>query len=199
MFAHHSTGICRLFVLACVVAALVAAASPASAQAAYIGWYDYDRNNSNTNGTLYFKWTVDDNPPVYSHSWRGGSGIYADDRKNGGWAPSGWYSIRGHWNNYVGTAIWGRVWRLSDKYNSDGVLRTELFIHTEETSSNGQSSTNEAQRWDGASDYTSMGCVKIAYGSHLDSMHYDWTHRGGSSAHGSGSPYPLPSKLYVHN
>jgi DNA-binding CsgD family transcriptional regulator len=41
-----------------------------------------------------------------------------------------YYSILGHWNNYSGTPIWGRVWRLSDKYNSEGVLRTALFIHS---------------------------------------------------------------------
>ena len=91
-------------IFALSMAGFVAGVLPARAEAAYIGWFDYARNNSNINGTLTWKYTVNDNPPVYSVSWRAGSGSYPSDRKqtgsqSGGWLPSGWYSIRGHWND----------------------------------------------------------------------------------------------------
>ena len=155
-------------VFALCVAGFVAGVLPARAEAAYIGWFDYARNNSNINGTLTWKYTVNDNPPVYAVSWRAGSGSYPNDRKqtasqSGGWLPSGWYSIRGHWNNYNGSAIFGRVWYLSDKVNSFGEMRTSLFIHTEETPSNGQynpTSGDDPQCWEGVNDYYSHGCMQ---------------------------------------
>lgn len=135
---------------------------------------------------------------MYSVSWRGGSGNALNDNTNG-WLPVGWYSIREHWNNYD-RAINGRVWRLSDKYSVQYPtrLRYDLFIHTEETPSNGQNSAVESERWDGPSDYYSFGCVKVSYGN-MDGVHTRWANYGGSTAHGSGPPYPLSSKLYVHN
>ncbi len=192
-------------VLAMVIAGLVAGVLPATAVAVtYQGWFDYARNNSNTNGTLTWKYTIDYQPSVYSRSWRAGSGSALNDQKQitgvrpGGWLPTGWYSIRGHWNDYNGSAIYGRVWYLSDKVNSAGDLRTGLFVHSEETPSNGQSSTYEPQRWDGSSDYYSNGCVKVAYGGNMDDVHWYWYYKGGSTAHGSGLPYPLTYMLYVH-
>jgi hypothetical protein len=187
---------CIKLTMALVLVGLIGLLSSAKAEAAYIGWFDYDRNGTNTNGTLTWKWTIDDFPPVYSVSWRGGSGSNYDDHTNG-FLPSGWYSVKGHWNNYDAN-INGRVWWLSNKVDSGGCcLRTEFFINTEETPSNGQGSI-ESERWDGPSDYLSLGCVKVSYGN-IPAVHTRWANYGGCSTHGSGSPYPLASKLHAHN
>lgn len=199
MFSTRTAGAGRYFLIALFVCGISLGLVPSKAHAAYIGWFDYGRNGTNTNGTLSWQFTLNDNPPVHTVSWRAGSGKELNDHLNVGWLPSGWYSVRGHWNDYYGTKIWGRVWYLSDKYNEHSVKRTALFIHTEETRANGQSATYEPQRWDGVSDYLSEGCVKIAYGSDLDNMHLYWNNYGGGTEHGNGSPYPLASKLYVHN
>lgn len=185
--------------LVAVVLLLALFAWTAKAEASVYGWFDYARNGSNINGTLTWKYLYNDVPPIYTVSWRAGSGLQLNDKKDVGWLPSGYYSILGHWDNYSGSAIWGRVWRLSDKYNSEGVLRTALFIHTEETSSNGQNPSIEGQIWTDSNpcDYSSYGCVKVSY-SNVGSVHTRWTSYGGSTAHGDGSPYPLSSRLYVH-
>lgn len=196
MMATAACAKVALLLLLLLGAGLLVAAIPGSAHAATDGWFDYDRNGTNDDGRLYWKWFVN-GPPIYSVDWRAGSGKYLDDRTNG-WLPSGWYSIKGHWNNYD-AAINGRVWYLSDKVSQKtGALRTELFIHTEETPSNGQNASYEPERWDGPSDYISLGCVKVSYGN-MPGVHNRWTNYGGSTAHGSGSPYPLSSQLYVHN
>lgn len=175
--------------------------SPASAAAAsYYGWFDYARNNSNVNGLLAWGYIVDDVPPIHATYWRAGSGSFPGDGTNG-WLPAGFYSVRGHWDNYNGTQIWGRVWYLSNKYSSAGVLRTSLFIHTEETSSNGQynpTAGDDPKCWEGDGDYYSLGCLKLAYPVDIDRAHWLWNYRGGTSVHGSGSPYPLSTRLYVH-
>ncbi len=89
------------------------------------------------------------------------------------------------------------MWYLSDKESKShpGTIRSGLFIHTEETPSNGQGSI-ESERWDGPSDYISLGCVKVSYGN-IPAVHTRWTDYGGSTAHGDGSPYPIGSKLLV--
>jgi len=191
----------RRILLPVVLALLVLAPGIAHA-ATPIGWFDYAHHGTNVWGTLTWKYTWDDVPPVYSAaSWRAGSGSYPDDRTNGR-LPDGWYSIRGHWNNYSGSAIYGRVWYLSDKRSvTTGVMRTALFIHTEETPSNGQynpTSGDDPQCWEGAIDYKSLGCVKLAWNADIAAAHDCWNYRGGSTAHGSTYPYPFRSKLYVH-
>jgi len=126
----------------------------------------------------------------------GGSGSYYNDDTNG-YLPSGWYSITGHRNHFDGT-INGRVWRLSDKWDSQHCcLRSGLFIRREDTPLNDQG-TREEERWDVPSAYLSFGCVKVSY-RNIGAVHTRWTDYGGSTAHGSGLPYPLSSKLYAHN
>ncbi len=202
MLASILSTVSRRLTCTCLLAVLVAALCPSMAFGATpIGWFDYARNGTNTNGRLTWNYTWGDVPPVYSVYWRAGSGSYLDDRTNG-WLPSGWYSIRGHWNNYYGSAIYGRVWYLSDKRSvKTGVMRTALFIHTEETPSNGQynpTAGDDPQCWEGTNDYYSYGCVKVAYGIDMNAVHTRWTSYGGSTAHGNTSPYPLGTKLYVH-
>lgn len=170
----------------------------AKAEASVYGWFDYARNGTNIYGTLTWKYLYNDVPPIYTVSWRAGSGQQLNDKKDVGWLPSGYYSILWHYDNYAST-IRGRVWRLSDKYNSEGVLRTALFIHTEETSSNTQNSSIESQVWTDSNpcDYLSAGCVKVSW-SNMSSVHTRWTSYGGTTVHGDGPPYPLSSRLYVH-
>ena len=98
-------------------------------------------------------------------------------RRGEGWLPSGWYSQWGHWNDYNGSAVKGRVWWLQDKYCSDGVTkRTELFIHSEETASNGcrtgTSAYDDPFCWERL-DYYSLGCIKIARPSPVASFPND--------------------------
>ena len=73
---------------------------------------------------------------VVSHdSWRAGSGLPGGSAtnscvKNHGWLPNGRYSLR-QYDDYAGSLIHGRAFRLSDKRCSNGTLREQLFIHTE--------------------------------------------------------------------
>lgn len=109
-------------------------------------------------------------------SWRAGSGLpggHATDAcvRNHGWLPDGRYSLR-QVDDYAGTLIHGRVFRLSDKRCADGTLRQELFIHTEASAGNGQCANRPGDqicRWEfpRINDYTSHGCIKMAPGDLL--------------------------------
>jgi hypothetical protein len=96
---------------------------------------------------------------------RAGSGSGTDACQHYNWIPRGYYNVLWHDDYYGGSAIQGRVWRLSDYQCSNGVRRTELFIHSEETSGQGQycpSSGDDAFCWEGDNDYYSYGCIKLA-------------------------------------
>ena len=178
--------------LICLVASLCA---PAAAVAAN-GWWTFQRE-TNPNSTLSWKWTYPPNATQYSKSWRAGSGTTQNEcRRAEGWLPAGWYSQWGHWNKYNGSTVKGRVWWLQDKYCSDGVTkRTELFIHSEETASNGQNCTSAYDDpfcWERAADYYSLGCIKLArpspvasFPNNLGAAHKYYHSYGGSSAHGA--------------
>jgi hypothetical protein len=91
--------------------------------------------------------------------------------KNHGWLPDGRYSLR-QVDDYPGTLIHGRVFRLSDERCADGTLRQELFFHTEASAGNGQCANRPGDqicRWEfpGINDYTSHGCIKTAPGDLL--------------------------------
>jgi hypothetical protein len=175
-----------------------------AAHAANIGWFDFKRS-SNTNSTLVFKWSLDGHPEtVYSGpSWRSGSGSNTNECDKGvGWLPLGWYDTWGHWDNYTGSAIQGRVWYLQNKNCSNGTTRDSLFIHTQETSSQGQQcpSGNPDLCWDTANDYYSAGCIKVSYPNNgfpntIGDAHWYWHNRYGGSAHGSQTLY---HKVWVH-
>jgi hypothetical protein len=91
---------------------------------------------------------------------------------------------------------------LSNKVSATtGATRTGLFIHTEETPSNGQynpTSGADPQCWEGPGDYVSRGCIKLSYPYDIDAAHWYWNYRGGTTAHGSSAPYPMSYRLYVH-
>ncbi len=121
-----------------------------------------------------------------SNKWRGGSGNGSTNRcaTNQGPIPMGTTSISPHYDNKSDGDIHGRAWKLADmrcdRYDPNSVLRTALFIHTEETSSQGQTCGtpyDERWCWDGASDYYSLGCVKV---SHADVADIDTKWHAGS-------------------
>jgi hypothetical protein len=193
----------RRALLTCLVVALCA---PATAGAAN-GWWTFHRQ-TNLDSTLKWKWTHPPNPTEFTASWRAGSGSTTNEcRRAEGWLPAGWYSQWGHWNDYEGSAIKGRVWWVQDKYCADGVTkRVELFIHSEETASNGQQCTSAYDDrfcWERVADYYSLGCIKLArpspvanFPNDLGSAHRTYHDHGGSNKHGS---FTDTNELYVHS
>jgi hypothetical protein len=104
-------------------------------------------------------------------SWRAGSGLpgrHTTDAcvKGQGWLPDGRYPLR-QYDDYDGTLIHGRVFRLADKRCADGTLREQLFIHTEAGPGNTQCPDKPGDqlcRWEfpKINDYTSHGCIKMS-------------------------------------
>lgn len=151
--------------------------------------------------------------PIY----RVGSGLTEDAcQTNQGWLPNGWYDMTstGMEHNYAGDLIRGRVWALQNKTCSDGTLRTQLFIHTEETTNNGQICTSDNDDpwcWDntradpgaqvGSNDYKSVGCIKVRrssadegnWNNDLGPFHSDW--HDAWTGHNDG----INDAVYVHN
>jgi hypothetical protein len=150
---------------------------------------------TNINGTLYaYK-----NGAVYV-TMTAGSGMPGQGEcvPNAGRIPNGWDSTGNdhHIHNKNGTEIDGRVWGLQNKKCSNGTLRTELFIHTEETVNNGQdcpTSGDDKHCWETAEwDYRSIGCVKISHPAagfpdSVGSLNGWWDNQVGG---GHNTPYP---------
>jgi hypothetical protein len=119
-----------------------------------------------TKGTLAF---TEDGVLPYDYRFRAGAGNGSTNRceSNAGPLPFNDYYPINHYDNYAGSAIRGRAWHLPNSWcmwwepNGGGVLRTELFIHTEETTSQGQSCSSEPWCWNGQNDYYSAGCIKV--------------------------------------
>lgn len=97
---------------------------------------------------------------------RAGSGIGTDACQHYDWIPRGYYSVYWHDDYFDGTKIKGRAWRLSDYQCSNGVRRTELFVHSEETAQQGRACYADGSDspfcWEGDGDYYSYGCIKLA-------------------------------------
>jgi len=134
-------------------AVLVAALSIPANAFAYLTWFEFTRQ-SNISSPLTMAWQY--GPGYYgTQTWRAGSGVSTDACWVGhGWLPTGYYDLRGHWDNYNGT-IRGRVFYLQDKTCWNGTWRTQLFIHSEETAAQGQycpTAGDDPYCWDGPSD-----------------------------------------------
>lgn len=132
---------------------------PATASA--YEWVNYSRNGTLINGMIVYNCSVS----TCSINWRGGSGSGTNACQKNNWIPVGSYDVPFHSDNYAGSLIQGRVWRLTDYQCSNGVRRTELFIHSEETSGQGQycpSGGDDPFCWESTNDYYSNGCIKIA-------------------------------------
>ncbi len=119
----------------------------------------------------------------------------------------------GHIHDRNGAEIKGRVWALQDKACSGGIVRTELFIHTEETNTNTQectSATDDPWCWDstaapggstGSNDYYSQGCIKVrrnspegSWPNNMGNLDSDWHNRGPG-----GKQAGRTDTVYVHS
>ncbi|MFE9853494.1 peptidoglycan-binding protein [Streptomyces sp. NPDC005576] len=107
-------------------------------------------------------------------SWRAGSGKNTNECASGvGWLPTGAYRVQAHFTNRDGNAIDGYAIQLPNTPCKTGkVTRTDLFIHSEMTRNGGQGKDtpnhDDADRWDGANDYKSLGCIKLTPGDIKD-------------------------------
>ena len=164
-------------------------------------YFDFDRVG-NTTSLLYETWQDAASGKVYAQqSWRAGSGTTTNECQIGyGWLPGGYYNLVAHYDHYDGTKIKGRVWQLSDKACWNGTTRTELFIHSEETASNGQACTaayDDPFCWEGTYDYYSQGCIKLSRAApaptDLAQADNDWHNWGG----GTGA-LNLYHRVYVY-
>ena len=183
---------------AAFVAAVALAAAPTAG--AYPTSFDFAKG-SNLWSTLTITWQQ--LPGHYSTlSWRAGSGVSTDSCWPAhGWLPNGWYDLWGHWNNYDAT-IKGRVWYLQNKQCWNGTWRGELFVHSEETASNGQycpTSGDDPYCWEGDHDYYSAGCIKVAHAgpipTDIGQVHTAWHEKSGDTRHGS---FGIGGWMYVH-
>jgi hypothetical protein len=173
-----------------LVAALVATAAvqAGAASASTTVVFRFTRGSSNTTSSLTMLQQDQSTGRVFQRGdWRAGSGYLKNECKIGaGWLPAGSYSITLHSDSYPGTKIQGRVWELSDKAcaGGAGVLRTQLFIHSEETSSRGQScgpaGSDYPFCWEGPHDYYSSGCIKLNHFVDLPAVDSDWHAWGGT-------------------
>lgn len=138
-------------------------AGPAEA-VSYRGQFVFIKGSTNINGILRWDyWDTDGDGVARTYgSWRSGSGSTQDSCEKGkGWLPSGPYDGIQHQKNYVGSLIFGMVWELDSKKCYNGTYRTELFIHSKQTPSNGQNCPG-SQCWASANDYMSNGCIKLS-------------------------------------
>jgi hypothetical protein len=104
-------------------------------------------------------------------AWRAGSGLPGGSTENPcakgrGWLPNGTYALR-QYDDYHGTLIHGRAFRLDDRRCANGTLREQLFIHTEAAAGNTQCADrpgDQVCRWEypRINDYTSHGCIKLS-------------------------------------
>ncbi len=136
----------------------------------------YQSRGTITNGRAILYMSIDDHQGQWNrirYETRAGSGSRYDTCTDGR-IPPGVYSVGTVYstsrNNPKNGEIKGDAWTLSNapnpcyqvpgspyRYNE---YRTGLFVHTESTKWGGQGST-EPRRWDGNSDYYSLGCIKI--------------------------------------
>jgi hypothetical protein len=186
---------------ALVIALSIFAASTAAARASV--WMNFTRI-SNAGSTLRFTWQDDaTGQQRATQIWRAGSGVTTNECLVAqGWLPAGLYDVRGHFDHYQGSKIQGRVWQLSDKRcnGGSGALRTELFIHSEETADNGQycpTPGDDPFCWEGDGDYRSIGCIKVAhmppYPSDIAQADNDWDAWDGRHGY-----FNFIAGLYVH-
>jgi hypothetical protein len=163
-----------------LIAALTAGIAAGPAEAYYEKFWFV--KNTNNNSTLWYKRYESSTGKVVSQpSWRAGSGVNTNAcHTDHGWLPNGWYDVQGHWNHYAASRISGRVWWLTNKAcgSYPYTLRTDLFIHTEETPQNTQDTSLERWWWDGTTDFYSEGCIKMRP-NEIGALHTYWSNWDG--------------------
>ena len=167
-----------LSALTVVMTSVLVAAPAESASPSWRGVLVFDKNwNNQFNSRLIWRlyqrqaggaWKV-----VQSRSWRAGSGLPGKAGRNScarnrGWLPNGTYRMR-QYNDYHGNVIKGRAFRLDDKACPNGLVRHQLFVHTEQGARNRQCPDrkgDQACRWEYPrfNDYRSFGCIKMSPG-----------------------------------
>jgi len=144
-------------------------AAPAHAVAGTYSYFEFDKGSAPM-GTLHF-WVYDEATDrlMLHRTWTAGSGSGSADEcySDHGWLPNGTYSVKA-WHKTSGTIL-GDIFEISDKKCPDGTLRFDLFIHTEQTASNGQCANTSGDQtcyWgdppSGRSEYNSEGCIKLS-------------------------------------
>jgi hypothetical protein len=142
----------------------------------------YFKRTTNLQSQLTIQLSNADTGQIYQRvSYRAGSGDSTNEcASSHGWLPGGLYSIIQHSDSYDASKIKGRVWQLSDHVCSGGAqtLRTELFIHSEETASRGQAcgpaGTDYPFCWEGNNDYYSEGCIKLDHWGGMPTIDNQW-------------------------
>jgi hypothetical protein len=189
----------RIAVAITIVAALVPSARASAATHVFFAFHRYTNTNSRLTVNLQ---DVYSGQILAQQAFRAGSGTSTNECYVGhGWLPAGWYDIVGHFDHYDASLIKGRAWQLSDKrcIGGTGTLRTELFIHSEETAANGQycpTSSDDPFCWEGTFDYYSNGCIKLAhaqpYPSDIAYADNDWDAWDGRHGY-----FRAPTALFV--
>ena len=147
----------KLVVLGVLAVALASLVPVAAANGAIFEYY--------RNGTLIYGQIRGNCGYQCVTSWyRAGSGSGTNACEHNNWIPIGGYNVLFHSDSYAGSLIQGRVWRLSDYWCSNGVVRSDLFVHSQETYWQGQQCPSGYPDfcWDTDSDYYSLGCIKVA-------------------------------------
>src|SRR5918912_2803929 len=189
----------RVALLSVVVALLLPAANASATTHVFFAFHRYTNTNSLLTENLQDVYSV---AILIQQALRAGSGTSTNECYLGhGWLPAGWYDIVAHFDHYDASRVKGRVWQLSDKrcMGGTGTLRTELFIHSEETAADGQycpTVYDDPFCWEGVSDYYSKGCIKLAhappYPSDIADADNDWDAWDGR--HGS---FLAPTVVFV--
>jgi hypothetical protein len=160
----------------------------------------FNKNQSNpTQSKLYLMKDVPGTDKKIE-SWQAGSGNGSKDEcaSMRGWLPNGPYRILGHETRKNGgrSGINGYAIHLQNKVckpkpkpkpGKRKTLRTELFIHSEMKPNGKQGPKlydknhkrkDSPYRWDGPSDYYSLGCIKLKHTDIQDlfrkANHYGW-------------------------
>lgn len=189
----------RIVLVAAIVAVIVPVARASATTQVFFAFHRYTNTNSLLTENLQ---DVYSGQILVQQAFRAGSGTSTNECYLGhGWLPTGWYDIVGHFDHYDASLIKGRAWQLSDKrcYGGTGTLRTELFIHSEETAAQGQycpTAGDDPFCWEGTSDYYSNGCIKLAhatpYPSDIAYADNDWD--GWDGRHGY---FRSPTAVFV--
>ena len=189
-----------LSALVALTATVLVAAPAESAPPRWRGVLTFDKNQANQFDSRVI-WRVYQRQAggawklTLTRSWRAGSGVPGKVGRNScvtnkGWLPNGTYRMRQH-NDYQGNVIKGRAFRLDDKACSNGKVRHQLFIHSEQGPGNTQCRDRKGDQacrweWPRINDYKSYGCIKMAPGDLKELVRLYHQHFGAGVRYGKG-------------
>ena len=142
-------------------------AAPAHAIVHTYSYFEFDKGTAPVGELHFWVYNVATDALILHRTWPAGSGTGSADEcyTNNGWLPNGTYSVKA-WHKTNGVIL-GDIFELSDKKCPSRTLRTDLFIHTEQTASSGQctntSGVDDTCYWgDSSNEYRSNGCIKLS-------------------------------------